>query len=100
MSTFVEVQSVEKECPVIINLDEVIEIAPLATGGCALFFADAAAANGKTSYKVKDSYDMFKQFAITPISVADVARVNGRVSKDVKKEKPPVDDMMKDIPKL
>ena len=28
MSLFVEVQSVDKDCPVIINLDEVIEIAP------------------------------------------------------------------------
>jgi hypothetical protein len=30
MSMFVEVNSVDKGCPVIINLDQVIEIAPLA----------------------------------------------------------------------
>ena len=33
MSLFVEVNSVDKGCPVIINLDHIIEIAPLATGG-------------------------------------------------------------------
>ena len=57
MSLFVEVNSVDKSCPVIVNLDSVIEIAPLAAGGCALFFADSAAVGGKTAMKVSDSYD-------------------------------------------
>ena len=34
MSIFVEVKSVEKKSPVIINLEHVIEIAPLISGGC------------------------------------------------------------------
>ena len=38
MGLFVEVDSVEKRCKVVINLDTVQEIAPLFEGGCALFF--------------------------------------------------------------
>lgn len=74
MSTFVEVQSVEKNCQVIINLDMVLEIAPLAAGGCALFFTDSAAVNGKTAMQVKDTYDMFKQFALQTVSAEDIAK--------------------------
>ena len=74
MSLFVEVNSVDKSCPVIVNLDSVIEIAPLAAGGCALFFPDSAAVGGKTAMKVSDSYDQFKQFVVTPVSADDIAR--------------------------
>lgn len=93
MALFVEVDSVEKGCKVIINLDEVVEIAPLVGGGCALFFTDSAAVNGKSAYKVKDNYDQFKQFAMQTVSADDIARVNGRVAKDIKKEKAPVADL-------
>ena len=74
MGLFVEVQSVDKGCDVIINLDEVLEIAPLAAGGCVLFFADQSSPGGKTSYKVKDSYEQFRQFAIQPVSAEDIAK--------------------------
>lgn len=74
MSLFIEVQSVEKGCNVIINLDEVIEIAPLREGGCSLFFSDAAAVGGKVSFKVRESYELFKQFCIQPVSTDDIAR--------------------------
>lgn len=74
MSLFVEVESVEKNTKVIINLDTVIEIAPLAAGGCALFFADATVATGRTQYKVKDSYELFKQFAMQTVSSDDIAK--------------------------
>ena len=74
MSLFVEVNSVDKNCPVIVNLESVIEIAPLAAGGCALFFSDSAAVGGKTAMKVTDSYDQFKQFVVTPVSADDIAR--------------------------
>lgn len=73
MSTFIEVDSVDKQCKVIINLDEVIEIAPLAAGGCALFFADSAATNGKSSYLVKDSYEQFKQFAMQTVTAESIS---------------------------
>ena len=74
MALFVEVESVEKNSKVIINLDEVIEIAPLLEGGCVLFFADPAAVGGKSAYKVKDSYDAFKQFAMQTVSSEDIAK--------------------------
>ena len=74
MSLFVEVESVEKSCKVIINLDEVIEVAPLAKGGCDLFFNDAAAVGGTRVMKVKDNYDLFRQFAMQTVSTEDIAK--------------------------
>ena len=88
MGLFVEVESVEKNCKVIINLDEVIEIAPLVEGGCALFFVDGASVGGKTSYKVKDSYDAFKQFAMETVSAADVAAKVKSLKKIAGKSEP------------
>jgi hypothetical protein len=92
MSLFVEVDSIDKGCKVIINLDEVLEIAPLAAGGCVLFFADQSSPGGKTSYKVKDSYDQFKQFAMQTVSAEDIA-----ARFPTKKSNKPVEF---DIPKL
>jgi hypothetical protein len=71
---FIEVNSLEKNCKVIINLDTVMEIAPIAAGGCALFFPDAAAVGGKTSMKVSDSYALFKQFVLETVSPEDIAK--------------------------
>ena len=78
MSTFIEVFSVEKNTKVIINLDSILEIAPLREGGCNLFFPDAAAVGGKNSMKVTDSYAMFQQFALQTVSPEDIA---GRIQK-------------------
>lgn len=80
MSLFVEVNSVEKGCPVIINLDHIIEIAPLASGGCALFTLDGAGMNSKNAMRVSDSYDQFKQFAMQTVSAEDIARRFPKVS--------------------
>lgn len=74
MSMFIEVNSLEKNCKVIINLDTVMEIAPLASGGCALFFPDAAAVGGKTSMKVSDSYALFHQFVLETVSPEIIAK--------------------------
>ena len=74
MALFVEVTSIEKQCPVIINLDHIAEIAPLTAGGCALFMADGAGMNSRTSIRVSDSYDMFRQFAMQPVTADDIAR--------------------------
>ena len=71
---FVEVNSIEKGCPVIINLAHIIEIAPLVTGGCALFTLDGAGMNSKNSMKVSNSYDEFKQFAMQTVSAEDIAK--------------------------
>ena len=92
MGLFVEVKSVDKGCDVIINLDEVLEIAPLAAGGCVLFFADQSSPGGKTSYKVNDSYEQFQQFAVRPVSAEDIA-----ARFPSKKSNKPVE---LDIPKL
>ena len=71
MSLFVEVNSLEKGCPVIINIDHVIEIAPLLAGGCALFMTDGS---NKISINVSDSYEMFRQFAVQTVSADDIAK--------------------------
>ena len=100
MSLFVEVNSVDKGCPVVINLDSVMEIAPLASGGCALFFPDSAAVGGKTAMKVTDSYEQFKQFAIQPVSAADIAArfPKATVEQPTKSKKSTTPEY--DIPKL
>lgn len=86
MALFVEVESIEKNCKVIINLEEVIEIAPLLAGGCDLFFSDAAAVGGKRAMRVKDEYPLFQQFAVQPVSAEQIAKVNNRSSKAITKE--------------
>lgn len=108
MSLFIEVSSVEKGCPVLINLDEVLEIAPLSEGGCALFFADAAAVNGKNAMKVKDSYALFKQLAMQMVTPDDIAKRFPKAKPEVKAETPQPTKVFKgkgdmegiDIPKL
>ena len=74
MALFVEVTSVDKDCKVILNLDHVIEIAPLVSGGCAIFMADNAGTNSKTSMKVKEDYEQFKQFAMQTVTAEDIAK--------------------------
>jgi len=98
MSLFVEVESVEKNCKVIINLDEVIEIAPLIEGGCALFFVDGASVGGKTSYKVKDSYEAFKQFAMETVT-ADAVAAKVKSLKKQTGPKEPIEIPVLGIPK-
>jgi len=70
----VEVESIERGCKVLLNMDLVIEIVPLTAGGTTLFFADSAAVNGKTAYRVKDSFSQFQQFAMQTVSSEDVAK--------------------------
>jgi len=86
MALFVEVDSVEKGCKVILNLDTVSEIAPFSMGGCHLFLNDGRI------YKVKDSYELFQQFDMQQVSADDIA-------KKFTKAKLPK-DMTLDIPKL
>jgi hypothetical protein len=89
MSLFVEVFSVEKQCMVIVNLDTVIEIAPLAIGGCAIFFADGT--GGKVSMRVKEDYNLFKQFVLQTVSTEDIEKKFGKTK---------IKDLTMDIPKL
>jgi hypothetical protein len=72
---FVEVDSVEKNCKVIIDLEKVIEIAPLVTGGCALFFSkDPMIDPARLAVNVKNGYDEFKQFVVQTVSVDDITK--------------------------
>ena len=70
----VEVESVEKNCKVIVNLEHIVEIAPLVEGGCAIFFADGAATGGVRSMKVTDSYTLFQQLVMTMVTPEDVSK--------------------------
>jgi hypothetical protein len=76
MGLFVEVDSVEKQCKVIINLDDVSEIAPLQAGGCVLFLSNGA------TYKVTNSYELFKQFAMQTVTADDIAKKYPKAKKD------------------
>ena len=87
MALWVEVDSVEKGCRVMMNMDEVVEIAPFAAGGCHLFLNDGRI------YKVKDSYALFQQFAMQTVSPDDIA-------KQVKSLKKQAAVIEMDIPKL
>jgi hypothetical protein len=74
MSLFVEVFDVEKKCKIIINLDTVMEVAPLVSGGCEISFPDAASVGGRRALKVSDSYTMFQQLAMQTVSSEDIAK--------------------------
>ena len=71
---FVEVNSVEKGCPVIVNLEHISEIAPLKEGGCLLFMADGAGMNSKTSIHVENDFSEFKQFAMQTVTAEDIEK--------------------------
>jgi len=86
MALFVEIDSVDKQCKVIINLDTVLEICPLKAGGCEISIQDSASVGGKTSFKVKDNYDLFKQFAMQTVSADDVAKKVAALKKIAGKE--------------
>ena len=88
MSTFVEVTSVApKNCKLIVNLDNVIEIAPLLSGGCVLYFAAQEAGCPRTM-TVSDSYTAFMQFAMTTVTADDMAKRFPKAKKETPTIKP------------
>ena len=97
MSTFVEVNSADKNCPVIVNLDMIVEIAPLVDGGCILFMNDGAGMNSRQGIRVKDDYQQFKQFAMQTVTAEDIER---RFPKSEKPSKKVLVDTPLEIPKL
>lgn len=97
MSLFIEVNSIEKECKVIINLEHVVEVAPLASGGCAIFFNDGASVNGVRSMKVKDSYSLFEQLVMTMVT-PEVVSKKTKLLKEQADKASKQDDLV--IPKL
>ena len=103
MSLLIEVQDEEKGCEVLINLDSILEIAPKVKfengkpvdNGCDIFFSDSAAVGGKRTMKVKDSYSMFKQFALQTVTSE---QIDARFPKATKKKDVSTDDLQ--IPRL
>jgi hypothetical protein len=92
MSLWIKVKSVDKKCEVMINLDKVVEIAPLKNGHTALFYADNATSNGVRSYNVENPYTEFQQFALEPVSTAML----GNIGNSVKKEPLDIPTLIKD----
>ena len=88
MSIFVQVNSVDFGCPIILNLDEILQIVPLREGGCAIFTPDAAAVGGKSSFKVSDSYELFKQFVVQTVTPDDIANRIAKLNIGVKEQHP------------
>lgn len=81
--TFVEVTSIApKLCKLIVNLDNIIEIAPLVSGGCVLYFG-AQEAGGPRTMTVTDSYSQFLQFAMQTVSSDDIARKFPKAKKEI-----------------
>jgi hypothetical protein len=90
MSIFVEVNSiVPKNCKLIVNLDYILEVAPLITGGCVLTFGTQEAGTSRT-ITVSDDYIAFKQFVMQTVTADDI---NKRFPK---KEKPSVNIKMQE----
>lgn len=71
--TLVEVTSVQKGCKVLINLEDIVEIAPLVSGGCVLYFNALEAGVTKTM-TVTESYALFKQFAIQTVTAESIEK--------------------------
>ena len=97
MATFIEVNSLDKMCPVIVNLDTIVEIAPLASGGCILFINDGMGTNNKQGIRVSDDYKLFKQFAMETVTAEDISR---RFPTKKKEEKKSELNSSLEIPKL
>jgi hypothetical protein len=83
MSTFVEVNSITpKNCKLIVNLDDIIEIAPLVAGGCVLYFSTIEG-GGPRTMTVSDDYKAFMQFAMQTVSADDIAKRFPKAKKDL-----------------
>ena len=93
---FIEVQSVEKNCPVIVNLEHIVEIAPMTNGHCMLYLDnDNGFANARPAIEVKNGYDLFKQFAMQTVTAEDIEKRFPKATKKTTSVDAPLD-----IPKL
>lgn len=82
MSLFVEVNDTLKGCPVIINLDHVVEITPLRSGGCEVCFNDSAAVAGKRVVNVKEEYSMFQQLVMHMVTPESMQKRIAQIKQD------------------
>lgn len=82
MSMFVEVNSVApKQCTLIINMDYVLEIAPLISGGCVITIGAAEAGTSRT-LTVSDDYADFKQFVLQRVTADDIKKRFPKTKKE------------------
>ena len=101
MATIIEVHSLEKNCQVLINLDFIVEIAPLTNGTCEIIMNDGSASTGaRSKIRVSDGYDLFKQFAMHTITAEDIDKRFPKVTKKPRPEKDRHEISFDDIPKL
>jgi mannose/fructose/N-acetylgalactosamine-specific phosphotransferase system component IIB len=73
----IQVKSREKNCEVIINMDHVMEIAPLADGGCEIRFVydgDVTSKTGSRSIRVSNKYSEFQQFVLQTVTEENVSK--------------------------
>lgn len=81
MSIFVEVRSIApKPCPLIINMDYVLEIAPLVAGGCVITMGAQEAGSSRT-ITVADDYSSFKQFVMQTVTSDQIEKRFPKASK-------------------
>ena len=100
MGMFIEVQSAEKGCPVIINLDHVIEVAPLSVGGCEIKMSDDGVS--RSVIRVENNYSEFKQFVMQTVTSEQIQQridsINKAAGRPPREKK--VEPATFDIPKL
>ena len=89
----IQVKSREKNCDVIINLDHVMEIAPLSDGGCEIRFVydgDVTSKGGNRSIRVNNNYKEFQQFVLQTVTTEEVSKKVAELKKLQKGKKEPV----------
>ena len=96
---FIEVDSIQpKVCKLIINLDHVLEVAPLIAGGCVLTFSANEAGVSRT-ITISNDFSDFKQFALQTVTPESIQKRFPKVSNDKdKKDKSAVGSNIKDGP--
>lgn len=105
MSLFVEVNSVQpKQCKLIINLDYVLEIAPLVAGGCVISIGAQEAGTSRV-ITVSDDYSAFKQFVMQTVTSESIEKRFPKANKktteqNVIKQQEEGEGVVFDIPKL
>lgn len=84
---FVEVNSVApKNCKLIINMNYVLEVAPLVSGGCVISMGAQEAGTSRT-ITVSDDYSEFKQFVLQTVTAESIEK---RFPKRAKEKDVPV----------
>jgi len=82
MSLFVEVFDVKKGCQVIVNLEHVVEITPLRTGGCEMAFNDSASVSGKRVVNVKEEFTVFQQLVMHMVTPEAMSQRIAKIKAD------------------